>query len=339
MKKLSILLLTIFSIVQLNAQKKVLIEHFSNASCSNCGIYSPQVFAFAEQNPNDVVVISYHAPFPYLHDSLHFDNETANNARINYYGVAGTPYTILEGNFERGPASTMLGKLNNKTTERINNAPTALPEVKISDVRLENGEVKAKVTFISTADIKDKNLRGHIVLIEKVVPKTAYVASPGTNSEQEYKNVMRQMYMPQSGFTLTNKGTANGDSLDVVFATTNVKNLNELRVVAFIQDNDSKEVYQVEAADLKSGTTGVGAVNTTATSWAYNPTANSYTVTFEKAVSGSITLTDITGKTISNIVVENEKLKEIPVSQLASGIYIATYTSGSTATSTKLWVR
>lgn len=320
------------------AQKKVLIEHFSNASCSTCGTYSPQVFAFAEQNKDNVIVISYHTPFPYLHDSLHFDNEAANNARINYYGVPGTPYTILEGNYDKGPASVMVGKLGTKRDERIANAPAEQPEIMIFNAKLENGMVTAEVHFFGADAIKDKDLRGHIALLEKEVPKTAYVSSPGTNSEQVYKNVMRQMYMPQTGYTLLNKASGTGDVVNISLPITNVKNIKQLRLVAFVQDNDSKEVHQASAKDITDGTTSIATVTNTETVWSYNPVAKNYLLTLSQAQTGTITITDITGKQISTINVTNEAQKTVETNQLNSGIYIATFSNGNIQIATKLLV-
>lgn len=325
-------------------QKKVLIEHFSNASCSNCGVFSPRVFDFVDQNAN-VIAISYHAPFPYQHDSLHFDNAAHNNARIGYYGVSGTPFTIMEGNFDRGPAAVLVNRLGTKTTERVNGSPTMQPQVEIVSATLKNGTVTAKVVFISNDALKDKDLRGHIALIEKNVPKTAYLASPGTNSEQIYKNVMRQMYMPQTGHTLKNKTTSTGDTVEVTFPTNNVKSMMELRIVAFIQDNDSREVHQAndDAVKIDGGgnpppPTSVQEVNGVKTTWSYNPIAKNYVLTFDEAQTGTISINDITGKQIATLNVINEAQKTVTINQLNSGIYIATFNNENTHSSAKLVV-
>lgn len=343
MKKIFSIALFIALTTMAFGQKKVLIEHFSNASCSNCGVFSPRVFDFVDQNAN-VIAISYHAPFPYRHDSLHFDNEAHNNARIGYYGVNGTPFTIMEGNFDRGPAAVLVNRLGTKTTERVNGSPAMQPQVEIIDATLKNGTVTAKVVFIGTDAIKDKDLRGHIALIEKRVPKTAYLASPGTNSEQVYMNVMRQMYMPQVGYTLKNKTTSTGDTLEVMFPTNNVKAIMELRIVAFIQDNDTREVHQAndDAVKIDGGgnppPTSVQEVNGIKTTWSYNPIAKNYVLTFDEAQTGTISINDITGKQIATLNVINEAQKTVTINQLNSGIYIATFNNKNTHSSTKLVV-
>lgn len=342
MKKIFSIALFIAITTMAFGQKKVLIEHFSNASCSNCGVFSPRVFDFVDQNAN-VIAISYHAPFPYTHDSLHFDNAAHNNARIGYYGVNGTPFTIMEGNFDRGPAAVLVNRLGTKTMERVNGSPAAQPQVEIVSATLKNGTVTAKVVFISNDALKDKDLRGHIALIEKNVPKTAYLASPGTNSEQIYKNVMRQMYMPQTGYTLKNKTTSTGDTVEVTFPTNNVKAIMELRIVAFIQDNDSREVHQAndDAVKIDGGgnpPTSVQEVNGVKTTWSYNPIAKNYVLSFDEAQTGTISINDITGKQIATLDVVNEAQKTITINQLNSGIYIATFNNKNTHSATKLVV-
>lgn len=331
-------LFTLALAVSVSAQKKVLIEHFSNASCSICGVYSPQVFAFAEQNKDNVLVLSYHTPFPYLHDSLHFENPADANARISYYGVSGTPYSIMEGSFYKGASASVVGNLSTKTTERLNATPTAVPQVQITDLKIENGMATATVVFISTDDIKNFDLRGHVALVERVVPKTAYLASPGSNSEQEYKNVMRRMYMPQSGFTLQNKGISTGDTLKVSFATNTVKNLNQVRILAFIQNHSTKEIYQANAVDAQNTATSVAPINTTTATWAYDAQNNQVAVSFSSPTTGSITITDIAGRVMVTQEIANSTYYQIPVNQLRGGIYIATYSGQNTQTATKIRV-
>lgn len=320
------------------AQKKVLIEHFSNASCSICGVYSPQVFAFAEQNKDNVVVLSYHTPFPYLHDSLHFENPSDANARISYYGVTGTPYSIMEGNFLRDASANLISKLPSKTTERLNNVPVTLPQVLISDLKLENGLATATVVFISTDDIKAEDLRGHVALIERVVPKTAYLASPGSNSEQEYKNVMRRMYMPQTGYALQNKSTITGDTLKVSFATNTVKNLNQVRILAFIQNHSTKEVYQAQSLDAQNNPSGIKTIDGIDASWAYDAQQKQYNVTFKKAVTGTINISDISGKVLQSVAIDNVNQYTFSVEGFSNGIYIATIHNGNTQAAAKLIV-
>ncbi len=338
MKRFIVVLFALGFAMGATAQKKVLIEHFSNASCSICGVYSPQVFSFAEQNKDNVVVLSYHTPFPYLHDSLHFENPADANARINYYGVTGTPYSIMEGNFLRDASANLISKLPAKTTERLNNAPATLPQVLISDLKLENGTATATVVFISTDDIKTSDLRGHVALVERVVPKTAYLASPGTNSEQEYKNVMRRMYMPQTGFTLQNKSTATGDTLKVSFATNTVKNLNQIRILAFIQNHTTKEVYQVQTLDAQTDPSSIQKIESIDAVWAYNVQQKQYSVTFRKEITGSITISDISGKTLQTITIDNVSQQTINVEGLGSGIYIAMINNGTAQAAAKLIV-
>lgn len=338
MKRYILVLFALAFVLGASAQKKILIEHFSNASCSICGVYSPQVFSFAEQNKDNVVVLSYHTPFPYLHDSLHFENPADANARISYYGVTGTPYSIIEGNFEKGPASTIVGKLPAKTTERLNNAPATLPQVLISDLKLENGLATATVVFISTDGIKAEDLRGHVALVERVVPKTAYLASPGTNSEQEYKNVMRRMYMPQTGYTLQNKTTATGDTLKVSFATNTVKNVNQIRILAFIQNHSTKEVYQVQTLDVQANPLSIKTIDGINAVWAYNAQQKQYSVTFGREITGTITISDISGKMLQSIAINNANQQTVNVEGLSSGIYIATISNGNAQAATKLLV-
>ncbi len=341
MKKiLSIVLFLVLTTVAFG-QKKVLIEQFSNASCVICATYSPQVHDFGKQNEANAVIISYHTSFPYTHDSMHFENPQDANARVSYYGVTGTPYTHLDGGFYKAPSSQAVNSLFQKMGESFNQSPAFQPTIEFKNFRIENNEAKARVIFRGLDMFHNLDMRGHIALVEKVVPKSAYAASPGSNSEQEYSNVMRQMYKATSnGHKLAFTQQDPFDSVEVAFPVTNVKSQKQLRIVAFMQDDGDKRVHTANFEDLEINNppTSVQEVNGVKTIWSYNPIAKNYVLTFDKAQTGSIIIHDITGKLITTLEIDNEARKVIEVGQFNSGIYVATFLSGNIQSATKLVV-
>lgn len=312
----------------------VLIEQFSNASCSVCGQYSPQVYSYAEQNTDKTVVITYHTPFPYQHDSFHFENPQDASMRTSFYSITGTPNSVMDGNFYKAPTASFLGNMAAKTDER--KAIAAKYNITISNLRIENGLVKARVIF-NSADINTTlDLRAFVVLTEKVVPKTAYRASPGSNSETEYKNVMRRMFNA-GGKALINKQNGGADSVEVTFATTNVKSVAQLRVVAFVQNMTDKEVFNATSKDLQAPTTGIKEAEETA-QWLYNPAEKQYIINFPNAVQhGVITVTDITGREVLRQTAGGNS-STVSVNGLKQGIYLATFVESNTRYFSKIIV-
>jgi thiol-disulfide isomerase/thioredoxin len=317
-------------------QRTVLIEQFSNASCPTCAAFSPQVYDFADQNPANAVVITYHVPFPYTHDSLHYESPTDALARSGKYNVAGTPTSVMDGGFYNGSTSTLLNSLASRISQRIAVDPQY--QIQIKNLQLNNGKVNGSVVFTSAADNSAANAKGYIVLLERGVPKTAYLASPGRNAESVYRNVMRSIFPTASGVTLVNKQIGGADSIALDIATTNVKSLSQLRVVAFVQNDANKEIYQANYSDLQGSTTGVEDFETFTGTWGYDVAGKQYHATFSTPVSrGSIVITDITGKKVLTQEISGQTAV-LDVAALPSGIYIATVHSEAISHTTKLWV-
>lgn len=317
-------------------QRRVLIEQFSNASCPTCAAYSPQVYDFADQNPANAVVITYHVPFPYTHDSLHYESPSDALSRSGKYNVAGTPTSVIDGGSYNGSTSVLLSSLASRINQRIAVAPQY--QIEIKNPRIINGRFNGRVVFTSAMDNSATDAKAYIVLLERGVPKTAYLASPGRNAESVYKNVMRSIFPTSSGATLVNKQLGGQDSLELDIATLNVKSLSQLRVVAFVQNDATKEVYQANYADIQGQITNVDDIETFAGTWGYDVAGKQYHAAFSApVVEGSIVVTDITGKEILKQPL-NGQTAVLDVSALSSGIYLATVRNGSTSNTTKLWV-
>ena len=71
-----------------------------------------------------------------------------------------------------------------------------------------------------------------------------------------------------------------------------------------------------------SGSTGIGALATDIYSIYPNPTNGAVIVSFIKATDASITLTDLSGKTLATWISDNELQKQCNISQYASGLYL-----------------
>jgi thiol-disulfide isomerase/thioredoxin len=317
-------------------QRVVLIEQFSNASCPTCATYSPQVYNFANQNPEKVVVVTYHAPFPYQHDSFHFANPDDANARINYYNIHGTPSTVIDGNFKQGTTASLLNTFAADVNQRTQVA--AKYNITIKNLRIDNGKVAGTAVYTSIGDNSAANLRAFVVLVEKSIPKSAYKVSPGSNAETEYKNVMRYLFPATDGKTIFNRADGDKDSIEFSLITPNVKSIEQVRIVAFVQESTTKEIYQAAYQDLQSTPTNTTQAEKPTATWGYNPSEKNYRVSFSTTIQGTITLTDITGRQVLQQTANGADAL-VDVSGLQSGLYIATVANGQTQTTTKIWVQ
>ena len=301
--KQTIFLLTAFTIVStaLNAQSRVvLIEQFTNSSCPPCGAASPSVFAYANANPSQVAVIAYHTLFPYNNDSMYFENPTEATQRVNYYSVAGVPSSIMDGNVYSGSTNPFIATISTSVNNRLTVAPRYT--IQASGLTLNGNQLSGSINFKSlTATNLGETLKAQVVVVEKNVLKSAYAASPGANSETEYGYVMRKMLPDASGTPLVNLALNGTDVVNVNWTLTNIKNKGEVRVVAFVQNTTTKEVYQAQLFDVAETPLGITRSEKAGSEARIypNPASNEFSVAFDKEQSlRSVALVDRLGRVV-----------------------------------------
>jgi thiol-disulfide isomerase/thioredoxin len=243
MKKL-IFTLSIFGIFSsyIAQNRIVLLEQFTNSSCPPCATSSPLIYNFADYNPLKTTVVAYHTSFPYPNDSMNFENPTESAARVSFYGISGTPTTVMDGNAYQGSAGTFASTIGSRIDNRIMVAER-YSIVKNSLVRIGN-QLNGQVILTSSWPSNlGENIKVHAIAVEQNVLKSSYLASPGNNSETEYGYVMRKMIPNASGTTLLHTANGQSDTLNFSIPLMHVKNYAELKLVVFVQNTLTKEVY------------------------------------------------------------------------------------------------
>ncbi len=277
----------------------VLIEQFSNSSCPPCGAVSPSVYAFVNNTPG-VAAIAYHTLFPYKNDSMHFENPVEATQRVNYYSVTGVPNSVLDGNVYNGSTNPFVSTMANLVSNRLNLPPRY--DIRLFSLARNGNQLSGSFGFISLdATNAADNLVAHIVIIEKNVLKSAYAASPGANSETQYGYVMRKMIPDAAGTGLINKTVNGSDSINFDWPLKNIKNKAELRVVAFVQNASTKEIYQAQLFNISEQPVGLAESEVSGIKPTIfpNPTAGEFSISFKSGkYLKSIVIVDQLGKTV-----------------------------------------
>jgi thiol-disulfide isomerase/thioredoxin len=220
----------------------VLLEQFTNSSCPPCATASPLIYNFADANPIKTTVVAYHTSFPYPNDSMNIENPTESAARVSFYGVSGTPTVVMDGNAYQGSAGTFASTIGTRIDNRLMIAQK-YTIVKNSLTRIGN-QLNGQIVLTSgSASNLGENLKVQAVAVEKSVLKNSYLASPGNNSETDYGYVMRKMIPNASGTTLQHTTNGQSDTLNFSIPLLHIKNYLELKLVVFIQNTATKEVY------------------------------------------------------------------------------------------------
>lgn len=258
MRKLLLLALACAPIFLLGqAQRTALIEHFTNASCPPCAAQNPAFNALIRANPDKVISIKYQANFPGF-DPMNQQNPGEVSSRADYYDLSGVPtawldgftgddaygggigdWDIAGGGYAGGPyghnqavfdyAADQATPISMVVTHELNEDVTELT-------------VNISITNEGTEDFVMTDGRLHVVLVERDI---VFPTAPGSNGELEFQDVMRKMYPNAEGTNMTTIAAGETWETTITGAIPGyIYGLNELRVIAFVQDHSTKEVWQ-----------------------------------------------------------------------------------------------
>lgn len=225
----------------------VLIEQFTNSGCPSCASSTPAVYQFARNNPTQIALIAYHTSFPYL-DSMHLENPADAAARTAFYGINGVPHSILDGNQYRAGSAAFSGQMQGRLNQRLLMSPPYA--LSLSDFGLRSDSLFVNVVATSLDSLQTSaDLKLFVVVVEDLVQKSSYAASPGANSLTSYSFVMRKILPQSGGYSLMNKGMGESDSLNLIWRLQKIKSVSQLRVVVFVQNMTTKEIYQASISN------------------------------------------------------------------------------------------
>ncbi len=220
-------------------QRLVLAEEFTQASCGPCASQNPGFNAVLTANAAKVISIKYQTSWPGV-DPMNAQNPTEVQTRVDYYGITGVPHAQMDGTVVNGAPSAV-------TAAAITSRQAVSPfyNVTVSHTiapTLDYMSVHAVFKLNDASLIGNADLRAHLAVVEKTIN---FASAPGSNGEKTFYSVMKKMLPGDQGTTLP-APTAVGDSIviDETWQLANVYDINQLAVVAFLQDNASKEVHQ-----------------------------------------------------------------------------------------------
>jgi len=241
-----------------------MLEEFTQASCGPCASQNPAFNALiaANQGQNGFTVnsLKYQTSWPGV-DPMYNQNEAEVDARVSYYGTTGVPTAFMNGvkptgaSYTGAPAnivqSTLAGLAGTPAPIEVDVvwdwANTSLTAINIT-VTVTNTNGGAN---FSSAD------KLHVAIVEDEIN---FSSPPGSNGETDFFMVMRDMLPDNNGNAL---GTVTaGSPLVFTFTNqavpTNLYDLSNLGVVAFAQNNSSKQVFNSDYQTNLGFPPGVG---------------------------------------------------------------------------------
>ena len=213
----------------------ILLENFTNNGANGADpnkTSNATVNNFVEDKQNEIVKLEYHlsvsGPNP---DPIYYDNPADANARAAFYGITSTPFIMMDGKI----ANNLTGIFNNQT---LRSAGATIDTIFTTDTPQE--KMNIEVTFTAKNDLPPNTVL-HIAVVEKTIK---HVTAMGTNEEDSFRYVMKKM-LPNALGTKYSTGILKDDSRTVnVSWSPTAYNLDSLAVIAFLQNENTGEIYQ-----------------------------------------------------------------------------------------------
>lgn len=195
MKKITLTLLGMVNLILFaQTQRTVLLEEFTQASCSQCAAANPTFNKFVANNSSKIVSIKYQTSWP-GEDPMNAQNKGEVATRVSYYNVVSTPQVSNDGKATKAPGSLTQAEVDNEYTVT---APFKLDIIQQVDTILDSVFITCTITAAQDFTTKGP-LYLRLALVEKAIK---FSKAPGNNGEKEFFSVMRKMIPSAAGTSL-----------------------------------------------------------------------------------------------------------------------------------------
>ena len=246
MKRFTIFLASLMMLVSLktNAQNEriLLLESFTNTGCGPCAMYNPGMDALIANNRDKVVAIKYHVNWPSSADPMYLHNTSDNGSRVSYYGVNSVPRVVVDGNRFSGNS----GDITQSIIDQLSVIESPLELRLFWELNEAQDAITVHVMGRASTDIEG-SLKLYVGVIEKEIH---FNSAPGPNGEKDFYDVMKKLLPSSSGQSL-NSLEANGYfAYTFTWKLANIYNMDQLDAIAWVQNSNTKEVYQACKSNL-----------------------------------------------------------------------------------------
>ncbi|MBL7856177.1 MAG: Ig-like domain-containing protein [Cyclobacteriaceae bacterium] len=315
-----------FSIDQRN--RIVLLEQFTNnggpntpAEANKASNAAVNQFIGLPKTTNEIVKLEYHLGFPGpAPDPLFHNNEADANSRAAFYGITSTPSVRMDAEFENSAFSSWGEKRFDQ--QSLFTSKISIDTIITANTPAEKFNVEVRFTVLQ--DIPANTVL-HIAVVEKNITSVT-----GANGETVFTQVMKKMLPDAAGTKYTNPLPKNFTDAVQYSWSPNAYDLNQLAVIAFFQNENTKEIYQTKFLSTPSYIppatiiTGVEPSILDQVRVYPNPANQEVRVSLTQKTPETIDLnmTDAIGRSVHRTTfVPGVVEKSIPTGDLPSGVY------------------
>lgn len=220
-------------------ERKVFLEHFSNTNCADCAAINANFYEVLDQNPG-LIHLTYHIGLPNQTGFFYEQNIEDNDSVQNFYAIEKVPSLYINGN----ESADRPNLLTQNTLNLIYGENLVSPFVFSSfDVEEQvNGSFKVTTIIGTEAMPEEGNYVVRMAVVESEINETT------SNGENLHLNIMRKMLGGFEGNIFDPPSVGNRTLLSSNFNVENNWEKENLFVIAWIQNVDSKEIVTAESS-------------------------------------------------------------------------------------------
>lgn len=307
--------------------RNVLVEHFTNYNASGVVSADNEMKTILDDISDDAINIQYHTNYR-AGDSLYLDNTAVPSSRMLFYSLVRNPYTLFDGGTTNNFAGRYDWIIADATLEELKNRSLTDPLFSLTIDTLPS--YRFNVNIKPLQEIHASNMTLYLAVVASEINGLT-----GDNGQTVFRNVLRKM-IPDAGGIVLEKDWFVGDSLSKGPYSRNISmkfETDSVEVIAFLQNNITKEVYQAASSGKLSVdiATLIGKVGFDDATFKIfpNPASTNLTFLFDQELTGKSELRfyNNTGVVVKEVMLQPgiDRLAIDDIS-LPSGIYIVKLT-------------
>ena len=229
--------------------RTVLFEHFTNTADMKSALADSIIRDIVQQSDSNIIDIHYHTAEP-GGDPFNAGNPLIPGARQFYYSITGVPFTIINGGTQASQRIDYNPRAIDRNRLKIESLYDTDFEIRVlTMIQSDSLYIEALLTAIN--DIPETELSVRMAVVEPLIQYA------GVNGNTGYRNTVRAM-VPDAAGTVLYKSWNREEMLPLRYSwkIQNVDDSDDMRVVVFIQNEVTREIYQA-AIDSRGIVTGV----------------------------------------------------------------------------------
>ncbi len=303
--------------------RRSLLEYFTNSSNLECREADEVVDQFVMAHSGSVIDLQYHMDYPGF-DPMNLNNPFPPSTRSFSYGIQGVPSAVLNGGSRSDHWFDFSDPANEPNEDVLQQANLEIPVFDMDlDVNWFANRLEATSLITCKTDTFSSNVQLFMAVIESSV--TAYA---GLNQDTMFRNVVLDILPSPAGKLLGSvwfDGKTDTRSFSWDYKEF-IEDIDDLAVVAFIQDRDHGQVLQVASKYLSQQVGYPTKYQETRSLAVYpNPARDRLYVNIgsRQMNIGQIVFMDLSGKTVKSMDIQpGRSLYQLDVANLSMGMYM-----------------